>query len=91
MASSSIKRGTRFIKEISEEFGLKFHRHDSHYTYVTEMFKFPEFFIRFWQRKILICIYKASNCNYPYICEIIKNSEKYKIKQLIHEALSYIK
>lgn len=43
MASSSIKRGTQFIKEISEEFGLKFHRHDSPYIYVTEMFKFPDF------------------------------------------------
>ena len=60
-------RGIRFVKEISKEFGLTFCKYHSHCIYITDMGKYPEIFIRFKRRKILISIYKTSNLNSPSI------------------------
>lgn len=78
-------RGIRFIRELSKEFKIPFDVYPSHNVCLTNIKFHPRFMMKFRHNKITISIHCRNN---KYITERFKYSEKYKIKQLIHEALS---
>lgn len=78
-------RGIRFIRELSKEFKIPFDVYPSHNACLTNIKFHPRFMMTFRRNKIIISIHCRNN---KYITERFKYSEKYKIKQLIYEALS---